>query len=156
MDYTNKICSVCGADFKEDDDIVVCPECATPHHRECWFANGKCINSDKHADGFVWTADSKASENINTDQPETDQHTETVFDFESDSQVRICHVCSSENPADATHCGNCGAFFGETQEQPTEVVNCAYCGEENDARAQRCKRCGAPVFKIYRSDNPYL
>ena len=156
MDYTNKICSVCGAAFKEDDDIVVCPECATPHHRKCWFENGRCINSEKHAEGFIWAATVRPSAEVNNNQDETSYCAETVSVSESDAQARICHICSSENPADATHCGNCGAFFGETYEQPAEVVNCAYCGEENDARAQRCKRCGAPVFRIFRSDNPYL
>ena len=29
-------------------DIVVCPECGTPHHRKCYIENGKCANADKH------------------------------------------------------------------------------------------------------------
>lgn len=148
MNYTNKICSVCGEAFKENDDIVVCPECATPHHRECWFKNGCCINKDKHAEGFVW-------ESPETKTTPLKEEAARIVAEENNEDVKICHICGSENPSDTFHCGNCGAFFGADEEK-TEVVNCAYCGEENDANAQRCKRCGAPVFRIFRPDNPYL
>ena len=48
MNYLNYKCPVCNNQFKEDDDVVVCPDCGTPHHRECYIENGKCINRDKH------------------------------------------------------------------------------------------------------------
>ena len=37
--FTNEKCPVCNNTFKEDDDIAVCPECGTPHHRECYKQN---------------------------------------------------------------------------------------------------------------------
>ncbi len=48
MDYKKYICPVCRNNFKEDDDVVVCPDCGTPHHRACWFENGKCFNHASH------------------------------------------------------------------------------------------------------------
>lgn len=48
MNYINYKCPVCNNQFTEDDDIVVCPECGTPHHRECYIQNGICANADKH------------------------------------------------------------------------------------------------------------
>lgn len=48
MDFTKYKCAVCNKDFNKGDDIVVCPECGTPHHRECWKQAGECINSFKH------------------------------------------------------------------------------------------------------------
>ena len=48
MKYTNYKCPVCGEVFNEDDDVVVCAECGTPHHRECYLQNGRCINENKH------------------------------------------------------------------------------------------------------------
>ena len=48
MKYTNYKCPVCNNQFTEDDDIVVCPECGIPHHRECYIQNGECANTDKH------------------------------------------------------------------------------------------------------------
>ena len=48
MKYSNYKCPVCSNQFTENDDVVVCPECGTPHHRECYIQNGACANSDKH------------------------------------------------------------------------------------------------------------
>lgn len=52
--YTNQKCPVCGEAFKGDDDIVVCPVCGTPHHRDCYRKNGECKNTDRHNDGYCW------------------------------------------------------------------------------------------------------
>lgn len=52
--YTDQKCPVCGEAFKGDDDIVVCPMCGTPHHRDCYKKNGECKNADRHNDGFFW------------------------------------------------------------------------------------------------------
>lgn len=48
MKYSNYKCQICNNQFTEDDDVVVCPECGTPHHRECYVQNGNCANADKH------------------------------------------------------------------------------------------------------------
>ena len=48
MNYKIYKCPVCNIQFDDDADVVVCPECGTPHHRECYIQNGKCINADKH------------------------------------------------------------------------------------------------------------
>ncbi len=54
MDYKNEICPVCAGIFEDGDDIVVCPECGTPHHRACWAINNRCANEVLHSDGFEW------------------------------------------------------------------------------------------------------
>ncbi len=69
--YTNQKCAVCGKVFTESDDIVVCPLCATPHHRECYKKNGECGNSDRHSEGFVWAPEQspeEAQENVSDTQ----------------------------------------------------------------------------------------
>ncbi len=55
--FTNEKCPVCNNTFKEDDDIAVCPECGTPHHRECYKENTKCANHEKHSENFRWEPD---------------------------------------------------------------------------------------------------
>ena len=52
--FTNEKCPVCENAFSGDDDIVVCPICGTPHHRECYKQNGKCKNENQHSSGFRW------------------------------------------------------------------------------------------------------
>ena len=34
MKYTGIPCAACGKKFTAEDDVVVCPECGTPHHRD--------------------------------------------------------------------------------------------------------------------------
>lgn len=51
--FEGYICPVCMKKFTETDDIAVCPECGTPHHRECYLNNGKCALEEIHAD-YEW------------------------------------------------------------------------------------------------------
>lgn len=150
MNYNNQTCPVCGEVFDQNDDIVVCPECATPHHRECWASNGKCANTELHESGYIW---SKAD----APQPAEETEAETVGD------VRICHVCGSENPADIPNCGNCGAYFGENKKNEGEENKCHFCGKINSDDAKHCNQCGAPLnidtnatSTAFFGSNPYI
>jgi len=61
--YTGEHCPVCEKAFCEGDDIVVCPECGTPYHRECWKKAGDCLHKSEHAAGFEWKP-SAVGENV--------------------------------------------------------------------------------------------
>lgn len=61
----NDICSGCNNPLLKNEDIVVCPVCGTPQHRECWNKNGACVNEHLHSEGFVWT-----SAGIKEEEPE--------------------------------------------------------------------------------------
>lgn len=52
--FENKLCPVCRERFRDGDDITVCPECGTPHHRECYLKLNRCGLEEYHAEGFVW------------------------------------------------------------------------------------------------------
>lgn len=69
--YEGYECPVCKKPFEEGDDIVTCPECGTPHHRECYNLSGKCVNSGLHSSGFEFNAQPKkikiSASNDNTD-----------------------------------------------------------------------------------------
>lgn len=52
--FENKMCPVCRKRFHEGDDIAVCPECGTPHHRACYLETKKCALEELHKTGFVW------------------------------------------------------------------------------------------------------
>lgn len=64
MFYDNKVCDGCSEPMLEGEDIVVCPECGTPQHRECYKKNNECVNAHLHAEGFDWrTANPESEEN---------------------------------------------------------------------------------------------
>lgn len=128
MNYENLPCPVCGKPLAEGEDIVVCPVCATPQHRECWMANGRCANDDLHSSGYIWKRENEPAPEAPVQETATDG--------------KICHICGSENPADALHCGNCGALFGQ---QSKSDKKCAFCGKENSDDALHCNQCGAPL-----------
>lgn len=52
--FDNKLCPVCRIKLTEKSDVVVCPECGTPHHRTCYLSLGRCGVEEYHAKGFEW------------------------------------------------------------------------------------------------------
>ncbi|MBR6531390.1 MAG: hypothetical protein IKT61_02700, partial [Clostridia bacterium] len=54
MRYVGNTCHGCGEVFTEEDDVVVCPECATAQHRHCYNKNKECVNAHLHCEGFQW------------------------------------------------------------------------------------------------------
>lgn len=69
MKFTGEKCLVCQNVFTDEDDIVVCPECGTPHHRECWFLNGCCCNAELHAAGYEYKTEAKQEKPENEKTP---------------------------------------------------------------------------------------
>lgn len=86
FNYENQICDYCGKPFDKNSDVVVCPDCGTPHHRECWDKLGHCVNSDKHNSGFEWKPVLK----------------------ENDPDAVKCPQCGSLMPKGTMFCENCG------------------------------------------------
>lgn len=87
MDYIGEKCSACGNEFTPDDDVVVCPDCGSPHHRECWKLENRCANEEYHADGIKWKRISKPV---------------------SSEESKICPVCHFVNAPDDRRCERCG------------------------------------------------
>ena len=59
QEYQEQPCIICGKPFGADDDIVTCPECGTPYHRDCWKQTGRCINDALHSSGESWLSQRK-------------------------------------------------------------------------------------------------
>lgn len=57
--YTDEKCPVCNVAFNESDDVVVCPDCGTPYHRDCYKAQGRCSYNDRHGE-YSWKGDKQA------------------------------------------------------------------------------------------------
>lgn len=108
MEFTKYKCPVCNEFFKPGDDVVVCPECGAPHHRECYENNGKCFFDDKHSDDFSF-------EELNDEE-------NTKADS-SDDSIIICPNCKSENPKSIFYCKNCGFPLNEQDRNKNAGTN---------------------------------
>lgn len=95
MKYTGNICKGCNLPFEDGDDVVVCPECGTPQHRECYAKENKCVCAHLHGEDYAWQG------KVNNESPLPVQKTETVS----------CPNCGYENPVGTPVCKQCGMKF---------------------------------------------
>ena len=70
--YEGYTCPVCGEKFKESDDIVACPECGAPHHRDCWKKEGHCHFVADHGTDRQWVRP-QAGDSANSAESAADQ-----------------------------------------------------------------------------------
>lgn len=88
MDFKKYICPVCTKQFNENDDVVVCPECGTPHHRECYNNLGKCFNEATHGTNesveFTFKNTALPEENLNNT---TDEIPDEIKENESFKKI---------------------------------------------------------------------
>lgn len=107
MDFTGNICPVCKKEFTKNDDVVVCAECGTPHHRECYEKISRCANFERHGEGFSFvptknTADISSSKTLQTPTG--------LFGENGKTKSKItCDSCGRENPKAMPFCLYCGA-----------------------------------------------
>ncbi len=90
--YNGSKCIVCGEVFCEDDDVVVCAECGTPYHPECYTKEGKCINIPLHETNGSWYAEALGGNE----------------EIKNDGDMKICPRCGSKNTNDEAFCVRCG------------------------------------------------
>lgn len=101
INYVGLKCGICGSDFKEHDDVVVCPDCGTPMHRECYKDNSGCPNADKHGYGYIFDEFDKIKESAQGKE-------EKSIKNQSPAQIE-CPICGENNKGDANFCNFCGA-----------------------------------------------
>lgn len=104
-------CEYCKKIFTEEDDIVVCPECGTPYHRECYFEAGECINKELHERGGEWSQFYSDRADFSADASENKE----AGGSRSDNKIR-CPRCGQENPDSGLFCITCGTPLIKNQE----------------------------------------
>jgi hypothetical protein len=107
--YEKETCPGCEKGFEPGDDIVVCPVCGTPQHRECWLEHRECVNVALHADGYVWRAAGTP------DEPKD----HAGFDPKKDVG-EVCANCGTNNPAGSITCAECEKSLGEEAKEAVE------------------------------------
>ncbi len=96
MNLEGRKCVVCSAYLFEDDDVVICPECGAPHHRDCYKAIGKCKLADLHG----------TSEQYKYETPEEKPLSEPQKQDDKKSSI-LCRGCGAEIESDARFCPYC-------------------------------------------------
>ncbi len=89
--YDGYRCPVCEKLFEASDDIVTCPDCGAPHHRECWKQHGHCFYESTHGTEEQWSRE-KAERQQQDDYPKQNR----------------CPNCGRDNPPYAEFCAGCG------------------------------------------------
>ncbi len=106
MDYIGNKCPVCDKYFHANEDIVVCPECGAPHHRECYNEEGKCFYADKHNEGFDYQQHIKEQETVN-----------------GDDNLIVCKNCGAKNVDSAFFCSKCSSVLHENDNSARQSEN---------------------------------
>ncbi len=130
-------CCVCEDNFKANDDVVVCPDCGAPYHRECYIKNGSCVYSDKHKSGFEY-------------EPPIPQGKENR-----------CANCGTDNISTNLFCENCGNPMREvsadsqnpntTNTQNINMQGSSFGGINNNSAHQSQENS----FETYMAKNVY-
>lgn len=107
LDLEGKKCAVCHSYLFDDDDVVYCPQCGAPHHKDCYKALGHCAleslhGTEKQYDASKESKEKKEEIKIAYHTPsEEEQETNTVIcgmcGEEYDKNQRVCPECNSPN-----------------------------------------------------------
>ena len=88
-------CSVCHAYLFEDDDVVYCPDCGAPYHRDCYNSVGHCVCEDKHGTDEAYK---KPEDTVSPAKEEKSEAANTV-----------CDICGESYDISERSCPKCGA-----------------------------------------------
>lgn len=92
-------CVSCKAYLFEEDDVVHCPVCGAPHHRECYNKIGHCAVEDLHG-----TPDEYDSSKLSDSENE-----QNTGDEIKDDNLISCRMCGERYDSSLPKCPKCSA-----------------------------------------------
>ncbi|MCL2580533.1 MAG: hypothetical protein FWE32_10995 [Oscillospiraceae bacterium] len=126
--YAGVKCPVCNKRFGAADDVVVCPLCGAPHHRDCYADRGECAFTKDHITGREW-------------RPPPGEGPEE----NSESSAKTCHRCGSASPHEALFCQICGQSLNARGNQ----------SQGHSGQPGGFPPFGSDPYNRNRSQNPY-
>jgi|GEM_PF-3281382 len=127
-----KRCLVCYENFAPDEDILICPRCQAPHHKDCWFQISTC---SRYGCGYPVQKSLQRSLATYMRFEELDEKSDAV---------KQKQLCLAGNPRDRSpfkagdeiaRCPNCDTPFH---------IPCFF-------GLQHCSNCGYDVASLMRS-----
>jgi ketosteroid isomerase-like protein len=117
-------CPYCQTNIKESADKIVCPDCHTPHHKECWEENKGCTTYG-------------CLSNPQTQAKQVDVGNETVENIE-----RMLE--QERRTPDLTECPGCKKQIEKSS------LYCKYCGADINANEDGKKKFEEEFRKRYK------
>lgn len=97
LDLKGISCVRCKAYFFPEDDVVYCPDCGAPHHRECYNALGHCALEEFHGTENEYK------------KPTTEEKSEPQAKQENENRnIITCKMCGEKYSAEEKRCPKCG------------------------------------------------
>ncbi len=92
-------CVRCKSYLFDDDDIVYCPVCGAPHHRDCYNELGHCALEELHGTENEYSREKILSE-LKAEEPEAIP--------EKENRIK-CRMCGEEYENTLSRCPNCNS-----------------------------------------------
>lgn len=96
LNIKGRTCAACHAYLFEDDDVVFCPICGAPHHRDCYANIGHCALEEFHGTDKQY--------NLIADK----QSEQKSDDKAQKAEEKTCRFCNKTIEGDAKVCPYCG------------------------------------------------
>lgn len=111
--YEGLQCPVCHKGFSDTDDMVVCPQCGLPHHRNCWNTIGACAAEKDHNTPNQWSRDQAQAEATKGYVPPQGEP----------QNSQICPHCYTRNGEFSEFCSHCGRHLKATDWHSGQPMN---------------------------------
>ena len=137
--YVGIHCPVCQKRFIEEDDIVVCPICGAPYHRECYQKAGHCTMENLHACGKAWEPPAQKTKEEQEAQKEAWREQKGI----------PCPMCGANNPPEGIFCQICGSRLRGASEQTSAPRHSSFSGQDGPAGTADGFPFGGAVPRAY-------
>lgn len=143
-------CPICGSYLFSDDDIVYCPDCGAPHHRDCWNAVGHC--------GLLKDHGSENEYKPHKSEEESKDKGDSKITFTADLKNDRENDCENdrENGHENFSESEKGTSFGKREREDDDGTHsCPFCGRSIPNNAQFCPYCGRAEITSETAQSPF-
>jgi hypothetical protein len=136
LDVKGQKCVVCKAYLFSEDDIVYCPECGAPHHRECYNSIGHCGLQEFHG----------TDKEYDRNKVETQQSQQPPVNNNYNADTAYNPYANNTNTPKYSNNQNNGHQEGNTNYGPYSnyFVTCGVCGAKYNPEEHACPNCNTP------------